>query len=836
MTDPAADPVADLRRANAELAASRRAALNALEDAVQARDALRDRDAWLRGQRAALEAALNAAPLAASLGRLVRTATDALGDGTRAAFYLADGAGTALRHVVGMPAAYAELVDGFKVGPESLACGLASHRGEPVITPDVMADPRWEDWRWTAARFGYRGCWSFPVTTAVGTFVGTLAVYWPHPRQAAARELELADLLTHTAGIIISRHQEVEARRQAEAALAAEKEYAESIVQTLHEPLLVLHPDLTVRSVNPAFYTHFRVNPADTVGRKVYELGNRQWDIPALRTLLEDVLPDSNVFNDYEVAHEFEGIGRRVMLVNARRLDHVQLILLGIRDVTGRKRAEEAVRAGEDRLALALTAARTGIWTFDPDTGTLTRDANLNALLGRPAAETARPFAEFLAHLHPDDRAKAEAAFARGARDRRPLGVEFRVVRPDGAVRWLRGQGDVPGDPAGGRSLAGACVDVTERAEAEAAVRASEERLKQIVTSATDYAILTLDDARTVTSWSPGAAVTFGYAADEFVGRSSDELFTAEDRAAGEPAREAETARRDGRAADERWHLRADGSRFWASGVLTRLAAGGFVKVLRDLTDRKRTEDELRAARDELEERVRERTAELSGAIEALEAGMIRRRALAQQLSTAQEAERKRVSRDLHDTVGQTHAALMMALKAAAAAVPARGEAADKLAYAAGLAEAMGKELHQAAVRLRPTALDDIGLGPALAELVAAWSARAGVAAEYQATGLAEAGRLPAGVETALYRVVQEALTNVARHARATAVSVTVARAGGEARAVVEDDGGGFDPAAPTGRLGLAGMRERVELVGGTLEVESAPGRGTTVIARVPVL
>jgi PAS domain S-box-containing protein len=124
-------------------------------------------------------------------------------------------------------------------------------------------------------------------------------------------------------------------------ALAQEKLYAEKIVETLHEPLLVLHPDLTVRSVNPAFYTHFQVNPPETIGRKIYDLGNGQWNIPALRTLLEDVLPDSNVFNDYEVTHNFETLGRRVMLVNGRRLDHVQFILLGIRDITERKRTEE---------------------------------------------------------------------------------------------------------------------------------------------------------------------------------------------------------------------------------------------------------------------------------------------------------------------------------------------------------------------------------------------------------------------------------------------------------------------------------------------------------------
>ncbi len=143
---------------------------------------------------------------------------------------------------------------------------------------------------------------------------------------------------------------DITAWKQTEEALREASEYAEKIVETLHDPLLVLTPDLRVRSVNPAFYDHFGVRPEATIGRLVYELGNGQWDIPALRTLLEDILPDSNVFNDYEVRHDFEDLGERVMLVNARRLDHVQLILLGIRDVTERQRAEDELRRLNDTL------------------------------------------------------------------------------------------------------------------------------------------------------------------------------------------------------------------------------------------------------------------------------------------------------------------------------------------------------------------------------------------------------------------------------------------------------------------------------------------------------
>lgn len=142
-------------------------------------------------------------------------------------------------------------------------------------------------------------------------------------------------------------------RKRAEREVLDSKYYAESIIESLHEPLLVLTADYIVLSANPAFYRHFKVAPSATLGRKIYELGNQQWNIPALRTLLEDVLPANNSFDEFEMEHTFEDIGPRVMLVNARRLDHLQLILLGLRDITERKRLESEAQATYSELKQA---------------------------------------------------------------------------------------------------------------------------------------------------------------------------------------------------------------------------------------------------------------------------------------------------------------------------------------------------------------------------------------------------------------------------------------------------------------------------------------------------
>ena len=159
------------------------------------------------------------------------------------------------------------------------------------------------------------------------------------------------------------------------------------------------------------------------------------------------------------------------------------------------------------------------------------------------------------------------------------------------------------------------------------------------------------------------------------------------------------------------------------------------------------------------------------------------------------------------------------------------------------LTNTMGRELHEIAVRLRPKVLDDFGLEPALTAFVEVWSQQSGIAVDVHAR--IDAARLPGAVESALYRIVQEALTNVAKHSGATRVSIVVERNDGHVHAIVEDDGRGFDPlvlsqpgsTADTRlpNLGLLGIQERMTLLGGTMEVESRPGAGTTLFARLPV-
>ena len=215
---------------------------------------------------------------------------------------------------------------------------------------------------------------------------------------------------------------------------------------------------------------------------------------------------------------------------------------------------------------------------------------------------------------------------------------------------------------------------------------------------------------------------------------------------------------------------------------------------------------------------------------------IVARAELLRRLVTAQEDERRRVARELHDSVGQLLSALTLAVKSVRDADPLTPPTLTRLDVVQRVADELGRTMHDLAVRLRPTALDDFGLKVALQSFVNAWSEQTGIDAHFQSLGL-ETTRFAPEIETALYRVVQEALTNITKHAHAKLVSVVVERRDGDAIVVVEDDGAGFDPdaVAATGRLGLLGMQERVTLVGGQLQIEAAPQAGTLIRACVPI-
>jgi PAS domain S-box len=379
-----------------------------------------------------------------------------------------------------------------------------------------------------------------------------------------------------------------------------------------------------------------------------------------------------------------------------------------------------------------------------------------------------------------------------------------------------------------------------ERARAEAELVASEERL-QLALSAAEMGTFVWfpqkdtgeSDPRTIAIFglAPGSTLNFARSGDMVVPEDRAKRTEALERAldpAGDGILHSEY--RIIRPSDgaERW-IDIFGQTQFAGEPRQAVALSG---VAIDITERKRAEtviaraaarsrDEQQLALEEVERRVTERTVE--------------RDALRRRLLVAEEDERRRLSRELHDEAGQRLTALALGLQALSDVVPAGSEVDRRAVELRNISNALGQELHDLAVRLRPRTLDDFGLEAALTAYIEAWSGQSGIPVDVHAR--VSADRLPGQVETALYRIVQEALTNIARHSGATRASVLVERRDGHVVAVIEDNGVGFVPDydAISG-LGLLGMRERTELLGGSIEIESAPGNGgTTVFVRIPV-
>jgi signal transduction histidine kinase len=275
-------------------------------------------------------------------------------------------------------------------------------------------------------------------------------------------------------------------------------------------------------------------------------------------------------------------------------------------------------------------------------------------------------------------------------------------------------------------------------------------------------------------------------------------------------------------------------------GYSLALILGGVATVLadREMSGRKRAQDDLRRALEDLEVRIQERTAELAAANAALRAEQERLQVLSRQLLQAQETERRRIARELHDEIGQVLTAVKINLqalqRAAAPAAPHPG-----LQESMAIVDRAVQQVRNLSLDLRPSLLDDLGLVAALRWYVDRQSARAG----YHGQLIADPPDLtvPPDVATTCFRVAQEALTNVVRHARAKRVRVELRREDGALQLVVRDDGIGFDVAGASRRaargasLGLLGMQERVQLVGGQMELESAPGHGTEVRVSLPL-
>jgi signal transduction histidine kinase len=269
-----------------------------------------------------------------------------------------------------------------------------------------------------------------------------------------------------------------------------------------------------------------------------------------------------------------------------------------------------------------------------------------------------------------------------------------------------------------------------------------------------------------------------------------------------------------------------------AIGAVVFLVACGLMVAIGEIV--RRNNEELREAQDDLEERVVQRTAELDTANQSLGE-------LTARLLKLQDEERRRIARELHDSVGQTLAALSMNLSAIGGDIARLAKTASTVTDSAALVADMTADIRTISYLLHPPLLDEAGLSSALRWYIEGFADRSRIKVDLKVPE--DFGRLPRDLETAIFRVVQECLTNIHRHSESTVARVRVANSGGDVRVEVEDEGKGIAPEKQleimsTGLpgVGMRGMRERLRQLGGSLEIKSAgEGKGTVVVARLPI-
>jgi len=488
----------------------------------------------------------------------------------------------------------------------------------------------------------------------------------------------------------------------------------------------------------------------------------------------------------------------------------LQLVAQVFTNALARERADAALRESEERLTLAADSAEAGLWILEYRTQVFWVTDRTRAIFGFSPNEVIT-MERFAASVHPDDWDLVGEAMERAQRATEPVMVEYRILPGEGRERWISSRGrprfTSTGEP---ERLMGVSIDITGRKRAQEALRASEARLEAGVELA-GLAFYEVDFGAGATYIDDRFRDLCGVRPDREKELQALELWMERLHPDDRPRvlelrRQLHEGELD-RFSLEYRYLHPSRGETWIqhlAGAAARDATGRAVRtygVLRDVTERKRAEGELHD--------------------------------LSRRLIGAHEAERGLLARELHDDVSQRLAVLAIDVGRAelAAADEAQAEAMQEVR--AGLVRLSG-DIHSLAYQLHPSVLEELGL----VEALRTECERRGRQGRLDLS--ADLEPLPAviGKDAALclFRVAQEALNNVARHAGVRAATVTLRRMDGGLLLAVSDGGAGFDPQSP-GKgmsLGLASMRERVQLVHGTLDIESAPDRGTTILAWVP--
>jgi PAS domain S-box-containing protein len=640
-------------------------------------------------------------------------------------------------------------------------------------------------------------------------------------RKSEELEQRVAERTNQLTQVVEQLKLEVEERKKAEERIKRQIELTTEIIHTIPTMIWCILPDGKLDFVNQPWmeYTGLslveaREAPTSIVHRDDLPRAMKKWEL------------NRDVGNYYEDEMRLRAADNRYrwFLVRTAPLkdkDGKIIKWYGVStDIEERKKTEEKLRQSESLLMEAEHLAHVGSWSLDLSNKTVTWSDELYEIFGVDPLKFDNTIETVIGCTHPADKNFIVEVVKEAVATHKPNNFHYRMIRPQGEERILHVRLAVMTDEQDSPvRIYGAVQDVTERKKAEDELRLAYQRLSYHVEN-TPLAVIEWDKDLNIARWSEEAEKIFGWKAAEVLGKNIyDEDFKliyeqdahyvnriANDLTKGLVERNHSlnrNNRKDGNVIYSEWYnsvLRDD-----QGNVITVLS------LAQDITERKVAEEKLNASYKQI-------------------------RSLSEHLRNIREEERKHVAREIHDELGQELTVLKMDVGSLIKKIPQPDDIMRKrLASFSELVDNIAQSVRRISSELRPSLLDDLGLPAAISWHLEEFGKRSSIKTRF--TEPKEEWVLPDAVKTNLFRILQEALTNVVRHSKATEVRVKLERDDHTITLHIFDNGVGYstERSQNGNTLGILGMRERANIIGGKLEIETMPGNGTKIVVTVPV-
>lgn len=675
-------------------------------------------------------------------------------------------------------------------------------------TKPASVDPRSAARRITAAYLALGMLWITSSDQLVQMLIAERYLALAQTLKGYAFVLLTGGLLYFAIARLLTRQRETQQR------LSSSEHAYRAMFESNPNPMFIYDPDsLRFLAVNAAAIAKYGFSREEF-------LASTLWDIrpPEAHAELQRALDARKHFGDFAVRGPIRHWtrDRRIMemqiTAHALEFEGVSARLVLAQDISEEIRIEREMQKSRLQLKEAQRIAALGSWSIDHDSGAVTLSEQMLRLIGADPAAQPMSMQVLFARVHPDDRAGMQQAYER-AWHGAPLHVELRALRDDGEIYYMLLRGELVTDRGGHRQLIGTSLDISDRKRAEKRLQESERQYRQLVDLLPEAVFIHRDNR--VVFANPATATLFGAARTEDVlGADIYQFMVGQSRIDGEARVQA--LQRGLADADtgfqERLLRKLDGEVFAAEVAAQFVMIDGekcIQAMVRDIGQQKKVRMELQVANERL----------LS---------------LSTHMIDNAENERMRLSRELHDDLGQT----LTFIKMTAAWLRKRvdeGDIAERVAQISTVAGEALEKVRDLALTLRPAQLDALGLKAAMEEHLQKFFNGSGI--DYAAQIETLQPRPQPALETALFRIFQEALTNIVRHSGASFVEIVLARRDGAIELRIVDDGRGFDVAAALASrasLGLHTMTERAQQLHGTLQLHSVAGVGTEMSAIMP--